>query len=1026
MRVDQNRTTELGNGDGNRAADALRSADEARRISEFRFERLVEQSPQSTQLFAPDGTCTRVNAAWERLWGITLADVPGYNILHDPQLAERGVRPLFERAFAGEGAATIDPIPYVLNHGRDAGTTKWVGAYIYPVKDDAGRVVEVVLVHNDVTPQTLARDALARSERRLQTLFDNASEAIFVADDAARYVDVNPAACALTGYTREELLRMSVWDLAAESARHVGDDMWREFVSAGRMGGQYPLTRKDGGVVVTEFRAVANVLPGQHLSILRDVTDRTRGEQSLREREERLQALTHRLQFLDHLSQEIRDTADPEQVMAIVTRALGTHLATSRCAYADVAPDGDRFVIRDYCAPGVATSAGEYRLDLFGPRAAADQRAGRTLVIRDVDAELSAAAAGDAGAATFSAIGIKAIICCPLVKQDRLLAMMAVHGDRPRNWTPEEIVLVQAVVDRSWAYIERARAARALAESEHAFRQLADAMPQIVFAARPDGHVDYFNRQWYEYTGLPEGVDTGIEHWRHVHTEEGLGRVAEVWGESLRTGAPYEIEYKLRRRDGTYRWHLGRALPVRDAEGRIVRWFGTNTDIHDQKELQEEKESLLQSERAARQEAERAGRMKDEFLATLSHELRTPLNAILGWAQILRTGHADAEDLAQGLETIERNARAQTQIIEDLLDMSRIISGKVRLDVRRLDLAPLVQGAIDTVRPAADAKGVRLHVATVGPSCPAVSGDAGRLQQVFWNLLSNAVKFTPRGGRVDVTLRCEDNGEGGGGSDARVTIADTGEGIDPSFLPYVFDRFRQADASTSRQHGGLGLGLSIVRHLVELHGGTVHAASDGQGRGSSFVVTLPLFPPTASVDGENGKGVGGSSGVATPVSPGLGVGGNGDGVATAAASDAPVSLPGSVTLHGVRALVVDDEPDSRELVRRLLADCGAEVVTAGSANDALRVARETRPTVLITDVGMPGEDGYSLIRRIRSLPHADGGNVPAIALTAYARVEDRTRAMLAGFQMHLSKPVESAELIVTVASLVGRTGLNGA
>jgi hypothetical protein len=539
---------------------------------------------------------------------------------------------------------------------------------------------------------------------------------------------------------------------------------------------------------------------------------------------------------------------------------------------------------------------------------------------------------------------------------------------------------------------DRKRYEARLRERESEFRQLADAMPQIVFMARPDGHVDYFNRRWYEYTGLPEG-EVGFESWRQVHTEEGLRRVMEVWPEALRTGQPYQIEYPLRRHDGQFRWHLGRAMPVRDERGRVVRWFGTNTDIHDQRELLRRNEELLDAERAARAEAERVSRMKDEFLATLSHELRTPLNAILGWAQILRTTlPPDAEgDLGEGLEIIERNARAQTQIIEDLLDMGRIISGKVRLDVRPIELAGVVNAAIETVRPAADAKGVRIQ-ALLAASDQTVSGDPGRLQQVFWNLLSNAVKFTPGGGVVRVSVtRVSGHVE--------VAVSDTGEGIRPEFLPHVFDRFRQADASTTRRHGGLGLGLAIVKQLTELHGGRIAVASEGLGRGTTFTVSLPLAT----------SGAGGAARRED-----------------AASATAPANAPSYADslmpqLDGLRVLVVDDEPDARALLRRLLEECRASVRQARSAADAMEQFRAEVPDVLISDIGMPGEDGYSLIRRVRALPAEQGGHVPAIALTAYARAEDRVRAVLAGFQAHIPKPLEPAELIATVGSLAGLT-----
>ncbi len=541
--------------------------------------------------------------------------------------------------------------------------------------------------------------------------------------------------------------------------------------------------------------------------------------------------------------------------------------------------------------------------------------------------------------------------------------------------------------------ITEARAAQdALRESEARFRQLADAMPQIVFAGGPDGHLDYYNQQWYDYTGLPHG-STGNEVWDTLlHPDDFQGTV-DTYTAALRSGGLYEKEFRVKRAaDGEYRWFLGRARPIKDAAGNILRWFGTDTDIHDYKQLQAQNEQLLASERAARSEAERTSRMKDEFLATLSHKLRTPLNAVLGWTQVLRGDPANSPDVEAGLATIERNARAQNEIIEDLLDMSRIISGKVRLDVQRVDLAPIVEAAIETVRPAAEAKGIRLLPA-IDPAARPVSGDPNRLQQVFWNLLSNAIKFTPKGGRVQVILERIN-------SHLEVSVIDSGEGIASEFLPHVFDRFRQADASTTRQHGGLGLGLAIVKQLVELHGGSVQVNSPGPGRGTTFSVALPLtvlHPEADPKEIERRHPRGDSNGSFLPLE--------------------------QFKLDGVKVLVVDDEADARALVKRLLEDRRAIVKTAGSTQEALDLIRAEPPDVLVSDIGMPGEDGYALIRQVRALPAERGGSVPAIALTAYARSEDRMKAIMAGFQMHLVKPVEAVELLVLVANLAGRTGV---
>jgi signal transduction histidine kinase/CheY-like chemotaxis protein/PAS domain-containing protein len=404
-------------------------------------------------------------------------------------------------------------------------------------------------------------------------------------------------------------------------------------------------------------------------------------------------------------------------------------------------------------------------------------------------------------------------------------------------------------------------------------------------------------------------------------------------------------------------------------------------------QLGAEREALLDAERSARTAAERLGRTKDDFLATLSHELRTPLMAILGWAAVLARG-GDADIVARGVDAIMRSAKAQSQLIDDLLDMGRIVSGKVRLDVQPTDLAAVIDAALDVVRPAAEAKEITLR-RVLDPRAGPVSGDAQRLQQVVWNLLSNAVKFTPKGGRIDVRLERV-------GSQVEITVADTGAGISTEFLPHVFDRFSQSDESITRKHGGLGLGLSIVRHLVELHGGSVTATSAGLGEGATFCVRLPLAP-VRTFSGASHPAV--SAGIAWDEA--------------------------ALALHGVRVLVVEDDADARELLRELLMQFHAEVSTAQSADEGLARLGEVRPDVIVSDIGMPDVDGYEFIRRVRRLPSAAGGNTPAIALTAFARPEDRVRALLAGYQSHIAKPIEPHELTVTVSSLVRRVGVGG-
>jgi PAS domain S-box-containing protein len=398
-----------------------------------------------------------------------------------------------------------------------------------------------------------------------------------------------------------------------------------------------------------------------------------------------------------------------------------------------------------------------------------------------------------------------------------------------------------------------------------------------------------------------------------------------------------------------------------------------------------EAEAAAERNQRLYRQAEESSRLKEEFLATISHELRTPLNAILGWARMLRTGLGEA-DSARALETIERNARAQAQLIDDLLDVSRIITGKLRMDVQAADPNSFIEAAIEAVRPAAEAKGVRVQK-IIDTGLVTVQGDPVRLQQVVWNLLSNAIKFTPRDGRVQVRMERVN-------SHVEIVVNDTGQGIPPDFLPHVFDRFRQADQRTTRQHGGMGLGLAIVRHLVELHGGSVLAQSAGENQGSTFTVRLPVAPIYQTATER--------------VHP--------------AARDLlpPVDCPDR--LDGLTVLVVDDEHDTRELLKKGLGQCGAEVIAAGSAREAFEAIKLRVPDVLISDIGMAGEDGYDLIRRLRELAPEAGGKVPAVALTAYARTEDRLQVLRAGYQMHVPKPVELTELVTVIASLVQRVG----
>ncbi len=514
------------------------------------------------------------------------------------------------------------------------------------------------------------------------------------------------------------------------------------------------------------------------------------------------------------------------------------------------------------------------------------------------------------------------------------------------------------------------QATAALRLSERHFRTLADAVPNFIWINNAQGESEYLNSRWQSFTGI---LAEQHLNWVAIVHPDDVERVVETRMTGIRSGNPYEIECRIRRHDGVYRWHLVRVVPFKDEQDQLLYWYGTATDVDDAKRLYHQ--------------AEEANRIKDEFLAVLSHELRTPLNPIVGWSRLLRAKPPDPITLARGLETIERNAHIQTQLIEDLLDVSRILRGKVSLNAQPINLVTVIESALETVRLSAEAKSINLEFSASDnaginqadyPNYIAL-GDSGRLQQVIWNLLSNAVKFTPNQGQVEIELAICSLTDIADERYAKITVHDTGKGIAPDFLPYVFDSFRQADGSTTRTFGGLGLGLAIVRHLTELHGGTVHVASLGEGQGATFTVMLPLL-----------------RGGREPL------------------KREPKELSPSLALEGLRIVVVDDEQDSVDWITVLLEQSGAIVHSASSAETAIAAIAAFKPDILLSDIGMPEEDGYMLLKRVRA---QEGRQIPVIALTAYARAEDRERAIEAGFQDHLTKPIDPKQLIAAIARL---------
>ena len=562
---------------------------------------------------------------------------------------------------------------------------------------------------------------------------------------------------------------------------------------------------------------------------------------------------------------------------------------------------------------------------------------------------------------------------------DRLRALEAGANDYLIKPFSERELMLRVTTHLEMGFLRREAALR---ESETQLRAILEGALDAVVGMDANGDVIDWNAQAEATFGYTRAEAVGRRlaeliipsPLREAHYK-GLERYFETGEAPIRNR---RVEVEAQRKDGS-RVPIELAITVVKGWG-FYRFNAFARDISDRRAADTERNRLLE-------EAREANRMKDEFLAMLSHELRTPLSAIVGWAHMLRTGGLDEPTVARAIETIDRNAKVQNQLIEDILDVSRIVAGKFHLDMRSVDLVRIVEAAIDTVSPLATSRGVQLRQdlsAEIGPCCPAI-GDPDRLQQVVWNLLTNAIKFTPRGGVVTVEVRRQDDP-----AEFEIVVRDTGQGISADFLPHIFERFRQAGTG-ARRHGGLGLGLSIVRHIVEMHGGTVMATSAGEGQGSVFTLRLPVV--------EVGE----------------------DGQRMPALSREEGGLDESPRLDGVRVLVVEDEADARHLLAAVLQKRGARVFMAASGAEALEMLERDRPDVLLSDIALQDQDGYDLIRKVRSLSAERGGRIPAAALTGYGRLEDRMRALSAGFQLHAAKPVEPAELIAVVASLAGKS-----
>ncbi|MEB3217716.1 MAG: PAS domain-containing protein [Nostocales cyanobacterium 94392] len=645
---------------------------------------------------------------------------------------------------------------------------RWFDIRVYPVPEG------IAIVTADINERKQALEALGESEARFRQMAETIENVFWLFDlQAQQHLYVSPAYKTIWGRSCESLYsNFAGWiDTVHPEDRDRIQLAATRCIENSRLSEEYRIVRPDGSIRWIRDRGFvvrdANGKPYRLAGVSEDITEEKQAAETLREKEARLQ-------FMLECSQIGEWDLD-----------LTTQPYTANRSFKH-----DQIF-------GYESPLPEWNYPIFLNHVHPDDR---ECVENSFKKTLTSYVNWD--------------FECRIIRADQQIAWIWGRGSVYRDSNGNPVRLIGSVIDIT----ERKQTESALRESELNFRTLADSMPQIVWTSRPDGFTDYYNQRWTNYTGMTLEQTQGWG-WEPVLHPDDLQKCIDAWSESLRTGNNYHIEYRFRRvSDGEYRWFLGRAIPLRDENGQIIKWFGSCTDIHDQK--------------CAQEAAEQANRVKDEFLAILSHELRTPLNPILGWTKILQKGHLDAEKTQIALQTIERNAKLQTQLIDDLLDISRIIRGKLSLDVATVDLTTVIQAALETVRLAAEAKSITIHTVK-SSSVGMVNGDAGRLQQVLWNILSNAVKFTPKGGDISIKLTQVEN-------HAQIQIKDTGKGINKEFIPYIFEHFRQEDSVITRKFGGLGLGLAIVRQIVELHGGTVTADSPGEGQGAVFTVKIPI------------------------------------------------------------------------------------------------------------------------------------------------------------------------------------------
>jgi PAS domain S-box-containing protein len=788
----------------------------------------------------------------------------------------------------------------------------------------------LILYQRGLAKRRRAERAARESEDRYRHLVEHSQGLICTHDLDGRLLSVNPAAARATGYTPEEMVGRNLSEFLVPAVQSLFDDYLEQIRQEHSASGVLRARSRDGHELIWAYQNVRYGEEGKAPYVLGhavDITERVRAEQALKKERNFIEAVI--------------ETA------------------------------GSLVVVLDPQGHIIRFNAACERLTGYS----FDEVKGKpvwNLFLAPEEAKSFQAIFENLKSGEF-----------PIQHENSWLTRR--RRRRRIAWSNTALVnnkgLPKYIISTGIDITERRAAEEAVRESHRLFHSVIEGTPDGIFVKNPDGRYLMVNSACARFLNKRREEIIGKND-LELFPSETAHQFMEQDRRVLATGETQIFEGFAAGPSDTRMYIVTKGV-YRDDEGKILGLIGISHDITERKRAEEQRVQLMR-EQQARREAETASRLKDEFLATVSHELRTPLTAILGWASILNSRELQTGAAKRALETIVRNARAQARLIEDILDTSRIATGKLSLELGRVELGPVIEAAVQAVRPAADAKHIQLDCsldASIGP----VSGDAVRLEQVVWNLLSNAVKFTPPGGRVNVRLvRVNSN--------ARITVSDTGSGIRPEFLPFAFDRFRQGDSSSTREHGGLGLGLAIVRDLVEMHGGTIRAASRGEDQGATFAVELPLLQTDDDRRAAQRK-------------------------RATAKSEALPSC--SAALSGVRVLVVEDNADARELLALALKDAGAEVSSAASAGEAMETLQRLKPDVLLSDIQMPDEDGYTLIRKVRALGPNAGGQIRAAALSAYARSEDRARALRAGFQAYVAKPIQADELVAVVANLVG-------